>query len=99
MADFCLVSRRALDEFEYRLFRYHYLLGADWQLCCRQLHMDRGDFFHAAYRIERKLGRVFVELEPYPLYPLADYFDAVVRQEPRAAGDSRARPISLPLSA
>jgi hypothetical protein len=33
-----------------------------WKLCCRQLGTDRGNFFHAVYRIEQKLGRVFAEL-------------------------------------
>jgi hypothetical protein len=74
IADFCLVSRRTLDEFEHRLFRYHFLLGADWKLCTRKLSLDRGNFFHAVYRIEQKLGRIFRELEPYPLFPLDEYF-------------------------
>lgn len=74
IADFCLVSRRHLDESEYRLFRYHFLLGADWKLCCRRLGIPRGRFFHAVYRIEQKLGRIFRELEPYALYPLDEYF-------------------------
>jgi hypothetical protein len=43
MADFCLVSSRELGDFNYKIFHYHFLLGADW----RQLHMDRGLFFHA----------------------------------------------------
>ena len=73
-ADFCLVSKRALNPFEYRLFTYHFLLGADWKLCCRKLNMNRGNFFHAVYRIEQKLGRVFRELEPYSLYPTDEYF-------------------------
>src|SRR5882762_10633320 len=67
MADFCLVSRRHLDTFEYDVFRNYFLLGADWRLCCRQMKVDRGVFFHAVYRIQRKLGRVFRELEPYSL--------------------------------
>jgi len=74
VADFCLVSRRALDEFEHRIFRFHFLLGADWRLCCRRLGVDRGTFFHAVYRIQQKLGRVFRELEPYALFPLDEYF-------------------------
>jgi hypothetical protein len=36
--------------------------------------MDRGNFFHAVYRIEQKLGRVFRELEPYALFPVNEYF-------------------------
>jgi hypothetical protein len=73
-ADFCLVSRRVLDEFHYKIFRYHFVFGADWRLCCRQLQIDRGTFFHAVYRIEQILGRTFAELEPYPLYPPEEYF-------------------------
>jgi hypothetical protein len=74
MADFCLVAKRTLTEEEHRVFRFHFLLGADYRLCCRQLKMDRGSFFHAVYRIQRKLGRAFKQMEPYPLFPLSDYF-------------------------
>lgn len=76
IADFELISRRALDPFHYRIFRYHFLLGADWKLCCRRMGVDRGTFFHALYRIEEKLGRAFYETEPYALYPPSDYFVA-----------------------
>ncbi len=74
IADFTLIARRTLTPEEHRLFRFHFLLGADWKLCSRQLGIDRGNFFHAVYRIEQKLGRVFREVEPYPLFPLDDYF-------------------------
>jgi hypothetical protein len=79
MADFLLVTKRSLDEDEYRLFRFHYLLGADWKLCCRRLNMERGDFFHDVYRIQRKLGRIYRELQPYALFPLDEYFGGSVR--------------------
>jgi hypothetical protein len=82
VADFILISRRTLSEFEYRLFRYHFLLGADWKLCSRRLGIDRGNFFHAVYRIEQKLGRVFRELEPYSLFPLDEYFHGPSRLGP-----------------
>jgi hypothetical protein len=81
MADFCLVSRRLLTEEEHKLFRYHFLLGADWRLCTRKLGLYRGGFFHSVYRIEQKLGRGFRELEPYPLFPLDDYFHGPSRLE------------------
>lgn len=87
MADFCLVSRRNLDDFDYRIFKFHFLLGADWKLCCRQLTIDRGNFFHAIYRIEQHLGQVFRELEPYGLYPLDEYFGGCTRQGPTPAPD------------
>ena len=84
IADFCLTARRTLSPEEHRLFRYHFLLGADWKLCSRKLQMDRGNFFHELYRIEQKLGRVFRELEPYPLFPLDDYFNGPSRLAPPA---------------
>jgi len=74
IADFCAVSRRALNDEDYRLFRYHYLLGADFKMCCRVLQMDKGDFFHRVYKIEEQLGRTFRHLKPYALYPLYEYF-------------------------
>jgi hypothetical protein len=78
VADFCNVSARALDIEENRIFRYHFLLGADWAMCCRKLNMDRGNFFHSVYRIQQKLGKVFRELQPYALYPLDEYFHGAI---------------------
>ena len=80
-ADFCLISRRALSLREHRIFRYHYLLGADWKLCCQKLCMERGAFFHEVYRIEQKLGRIFRELEPHALFPVDEYFNGTGRYE------------------
>lgn len=85
MADFCLIAKRTLNDLESRVFRYHFLLGADWRLCTRQLKIDRGTFFHVVYRIEEKLGRAFAETEPYALFPLDDYFGGPVRQMPTRA--------------
>lgn len=74
MADFVLVSRRILDDFHFRVFRFHFLAGAHWKQCCLRLGIDRGAFFHAVYRIEQTLGRVFRELRPYSLFPLDEYY-------------------------
>ncbi len=82
MADFCRTAERNLTPEEYRIFRFHYLLGADWKLCCSRLNMERGAFFHEVYRIQQKLGRVFRELEPYALFPLDEYFGGAVRSLP-----------------
>ena len=100
IADFCLVSRRVLTDFEHKLFRYHFLLGADWKLCARKCGIDRGTFFHALYRIEQKLGRTFRELEPYALFPLDQYFHGPSRMGPVQAltargNESPARPRHL----
>jgi hypothetical protein len=80
MADFYLVAKRTLKEDEFRLFRFHFLLGADWKLCCRRLGIDRGTFFHAVYRIEQKLGREYREIRPYSLYPPDEYFGGTMRK-------------------
>lgn len=85
LADFLLVSRRLLSPQEYQLFNFHYLLGADWRLCCRRLQMDRGNFFHAIYRLEAKLGRHYRELEPYGLFPLDEYFHGTTGEARPAA--------------
>lgn len=74
IADFSLIARRVLEAEEHRLFQFHFVLGADWKMCSRRLGIDRGNFYHAVYRIEQKLGRTFRELEPYPLFPLDEYF-------------------------
>jgi hypothetical protein len=81
IADFCLVSKRVLDESEYKLFRFHFLLGADWKLCCRQLGIEKGEFFHDVYRLQQKLGRAFREIKPYALFPLDEYFGATERRD------------------
>lgn len=95
IADFYLVSKRSLNEQEFRLFKYHFLLGADWKLCCRKLNMDRGNFFHAIYRIQQKLGRIFAELQPYALFPLDEYFQVTTRQ---LASAKVRKVIELPLN-
>jgi hypothetical protein len=92
MADFILVSRRSLSEADFSIFKYHFLLGADWKLCCRKLGVDRGNFFHAVYRIEQELGRVFRETEPYGLFPLDEYFHGTLRDTPAARMPMRTSP-------
>lgn len=81
IADFCLVSARELGPVEYGVFRDYFVIGWDWKTCCSRLKLDRGNFFHLVYLIEQKLGKIFAELEPYPLYPLDEYFGGKVRTE------------------
>ncbi|MDX2152643.1 MAG: hypothetical protein SFV54_18020 [Bryobacteraceae bacterium] len=97
VVDFLNVSRHGLSDEEYRVFRYHYLLGADWKLCTVRLGMDRGNFFHMCYRIESRLGRIFRELQPYALYPLDEYFASPMKGS-RAfpAGGAKVIPMGPP---
>ena len=77
IADFLGLVKRSLDEEEHRIFRMHYLLGANWRMCCERLGVDKGLFFHSVYRIEQKAGRVFKETQPYALYPVDEYYSGV----------------------
>ena len=101
MADFLSLARRTLSEEDHRIFRYRFLLGADWRLCTKRLNMERGNFFHAVYRIQQLLGRALAELQPYPLFPLCEYFYTIRRQTitafpgPKAA---RAMPLRPPVA-
>ncbi|MGD0497555.1 MAG: hypothetical protein ABSC23_03865 [Bryobacteraceae bacterium] len=83
LADFELIAKRELDSQLWEVFGLHFLQGWDWKFCVRNLQMDRGSFFHAVYRIEQKLGRVYREVKPYCLYPLREYFEGIV-QSPEA---------------
>jgi hypothetical protein len=85
MADFILVARRTLDDEDYRVFRYRFLLGADWRLCARKLGMDRGTCFNRIYSIQKRVGRALAEVEPYALFPLSEYFHTAHRLDPVAA--------------
>ena len=84
IADFDILSRRELSDELYRIFRYYFVLGADWRLCCRYLKLDKGDLFHRVYRIEEILGQAFRETKPYALFPLDEYFGGTsgVRRKP-----------------
>ncbi|MBI5280658.1 MAG: hypothetical protein HY858_03170 [Candidatus Solibacter usitatus] len=89
LADFYLVSKRSLGHLEWRVFCYHYLLGAEWKLCTRKLGLDRGLFFHTVYRLQHKLGRVFRELQPYALYPIDEYFQGRTQNTMPQSGAAR----------
>lgn len=100
VADFMAISRRALNDYEYKIFSFRFLLGADYHLCCRRLKMDRGSFHHEIYNIQEKLGQVFAELQPYALYPVHEYFSGSPRQRAVAAlpaNESKVTPIRPPV--
>lgn len=79
IADFYLVCKRTLNENEWRIFNWAYLLGADWSLCHKRLNMSRSHFIHACQRMEAKLGKGFRETAPFALFPLDEYFSPTSR--------------------
>jgi hypothetical protein len=72
-ADFMLIARRTLDEWHYRLFELWFLHNADWKVCAKRLNTDRGNLFHAVYRLQQQLGAAFALTAPYGLYPVDEY--------------------------
>lgn len=94
-ADFVLVAKRVLagNEQQLAIFKFHFLMGASWEACCRRLQISRGEFFHEVYRLEEKLGRAFRELEPYRLFPVDEYFGRHASRR-RAAGTSNPGAVS-----
>ncbi len=86
ICDFHLVGLRTLvTEIERGVFRLHFLLGHAFRACCAALKITRGNFFHFVYLIQQRLGRAFAELQPYPLYPLHDYYTVRRRHAARTA--------------
>jgi len=73
-ADFELIARRTLAEREWQVFWLHKLQGFDWKLCCLRLKLDRGNFFHAVYRMETQLGKALMTVKPFALHPVDGYF-------------------------
>lgn len=61
MADILSIAKRTLDEDQYRLFRFRYLLGADPERCAAKMGLDSGEFARLAGVVERKLGRAWAE--------------------------------------
>lgn len=82
-ADFYLVAKRSLVGLEWNVFRLHFAQGQKWRFCCERLKVDRVAFFQTVYRVEQRLGRIYRELQPYPLFPLDEYFGGVRRKEAR----------------
>jgi hypothetical protein len=84
IADLELTARRVLANkpVELAVFRVHYPLGYEWRealpVINRRLRLipplDRGNFFHAAYRLQQLLGREFVMMRPCRFYPNRDSF-------------------------
>jgi hypothetical protein len=69
IADFQLVSRRALSPLDYRIFRLHFLDGHDAPTVCRMLGLTKPQFWGRVYLIKEALGQRFALLKPFPLLP------------------------------
>jgi hypothetical protein len=73
-ADMLLLARRSLREQELWLFEAHYLAGWPWRPCSQALGLSRQAFFREIYILAERMGRLMAELQPYPLWPISEYF-------------------------
>lgn len=73
--DFEIIARRTLSQADYQLFRWVYLLGADWKLLRRTLKtgMTESEFRHHCAWVEETLAHAFCETRPYALWPMDEY--------------------------
>jgi hypothetical protein len=91
MADFELLCRRVLDPWHRKLWRLFHMQEREFTDCLLPLRTNRGAFFHGVYRVEERVGRAAIEMEPYPLYPFSAYFGGtavVLIRSPKAEGRS-----------
>jgi hypothetical protein len=65
IADVHLVAKRTLTLEDFKLFRYHYCLGADVKLCAAPLGIEREACVQRRQAIEARLGQVFRDMRPY----------------------------------
>jgi hypothetical protein len=77
-ADMLLLARRSLREQDLWLFEGHYLAGWPWRPCSQALGLSRQAFFREIYILAERMGRLMAELQPYPLWPIHEYFAAGV---------------------
>lgn len=80
VADVVSTAERALQPDQRELFRLHYLMRADTGFCARKLGTSEGGIKWSLWRIRETLGREFRTMQPYPLYPLAEYFRRGMRE-------------------
>jgi len=73
-ADAFLIARRKLNPAEYNCFRWAMILGADWKVMAKRLHLDRGNYYHLYYKTEVKLGEAWATTMPYSVFPINEYF-------------------------
>jgi hypothetical protein len=85
-ADFELTALRVLDPLEAAVFWLHLIGGREWRICCARLQLSRGNFFHAVYRAERKMG---IALRIRGLFPIDEYMS--IHQQERSSGEGAIR--------
>ncbi len=81
-ADFIMLATRVLASrpVEWAVFEAYHILALEWMAALPHVNrtapfpVNRGRFFHAAYRAEDLIGRAIAESRPYSLFPPRAYF-------------------------
>ncbi|MCC6489855.1 MAG: hypothetical protein IT364_20365, partial [Candidatus Hydrogenedentes bacterium] len=89
-ADAWLTAKRVLDTTEFGVFHHAMWLGGEWREVAARVNLSRGNYFHAVYRAEEKLGWAWATLHPYPLWPVDEYFEGNRRDDDAAPERDRA---------
>lgn len=89
LSDFWIVGRKNLEDVDQQVFRWNVVRGFDDHVCCKVLKLTQVDLRNSVNRIEQRLGRVFHELEPYPLHPTRNYFSERQIFQPVLIGSNR----------
>lgn len=78
LADYICIAKRTLgpESFDYKIFKFRYLLGADASLIQRRMKITGEQYRNTDARIIEKLGRAFRDTKPYSLFPLDEYFSS-----------------------
>lgn len=82
-ADFYLIARRTLSLIEFAVFERRILLSRP-----DTLGLTREELRTTKERIAAKLGAKFIDLKPFPLFPVRDYFE---NRRPHGSAESEMR--------
>lgn len=87
-AELWLIAKRVLDAEERVIYCEFLLHRRPWFEVDKRTKLGRGQFFHAVYRVEQRLGKALLDS---PAFPPAAYFAGIVNRKPEgttiAAGD------------
>lgn len=85
MVDFETVAKRPLSALRRQILELHFLQGMEWRPCSARLRMDRGNFWHEAYKVMEESGKALANAG---VWPLDEYFGAR-RVQSLSTGNSR----------
>lgn len=77
-ADFEAAARRALPAELHRIFRFYYILGASERLLAARLNLHVRSVYRRIAEIQAAVGRELALMQPYSLYPPAQYVQNAV---------------------